>query len=93
MIKQRTNAGLPINLYYWRDKTGHEIDVIIDEAGELTPIAIKAGKTINTEYFKNLIYWNNLNESSKGYLLYTGDERQVRSNGIEVMDWKQFIHH
>jgi len=92
MIKQRTNSGLPINLYYWRDKTGHEIDVIIDEAGDLTPIEIKAGKTINTEYFKNLIYWNNLNESSKGYLLYTGDERQVRSNGIDVMDWKQFIH-
>ncbi|HLG02672.1 MAG TPA: ATP-binding protein, partial [Bacteroidia bacterium] len=26
LIKQRTNAGLPINLFYWRDKTGHEVD-------------------------------------------------------------------
>lgn len=91
MIKQRTNAGLPVNLYYWRDKTGHEVDVIVDDAGELTPIEIKAGKTINAEYFKNLQYWNNLNGSNKGYVLYAGDERQVRSKGIEVVGWDEYL--
>ncbi|MCY7356702.1 MAG: ATP-binding protein, partial [Rudanella sp.] len=45
LVKQRTNAGLPINLFYWRDKTGHEVDVIIDEAGKLIPIEIKSGQT------------------------------------------------
>ena len=91
LIKQRTNAGLPVNLYYWRDKTGHEVDVIIDDAGALTPIEIKAGKTVNTEFFKNLTYWTNLNESSKGYVLYNGAEHQIRSNGLEVMKWEAFL--
>lgn len=87
LVKQRTNAGNPVNLYYWRDKTGHEIDVIIDDGITLTPIEIKAGKTINKEFFKNLEYWNNLSGIQKGYLVYTGDERQQRSNGIEVINW------
>lgn len=91
LIKQRTNAGLPVNLYYWRDKTGHEVDVIIDDAGTLTPIEIKAGKTINAEFFKNLTYWTNLNESSKGYVLYNGAEQQIRSNGLEAMKWEAFL--
>ncbi|MFN9115910.1 MAG: ATP-binding protein, partial [Bacteroidota bacterium] len=54
MIKQRTNAGLDINLYYWRDKTGHEIDVIIDKGKSLIPVEIKSGKTIVNDFFKNL---------------------------------------
>jgi len=38
LVKKRTNAGLAINLFYWRDKTGHEIDIIVDNAGKLLPI-------------------------------------------------------
>lgn len=88
LVKQRTNAGAPVNLYYWRDKTGHEVDVIIDKGDSLIPIEIKSGHTINTEFFKNLLYWNKLSGMKKGYLIYGGDEEQKRSNGIEVMGWR-----
>ncbi len=89
LVKQRTNAGMPVNLYYWRDKTGHEIDVIVDNGDTLIPIEIKAGHTINSDFFKNLLYWNNLSGMKKGYLIYAGDEGQQRSNGIEVISWKK----
>jgi len=92
LVKKRTNAGRPINLYYWRDKTGHEIDIIIDNAGELIPIEIKSGKTINTEFFKNILYWKTLSEAPKGYVVYGGDQEQQRSNGIEVIGWNNFIY-
>ncbi|MBA3971828.1 MAG: DUF4143 domain-containing protein, partial [Bacteroidetes bacterium] len=87
-IKERTNNGLPINLFYWRDKTGHEIDLIIDNAGKLKPVEIKSGKTIHDEFFKNIIYWNKLSGNKQSYLLYSGDLTQNRSNGIKVMNWK-----
>jgi predicted AAA+ superfamily ATPase len=86
LVKKRTNAGEAVNLFYWRDKTGHEIDVIIDEGDKLIPIEIKAGKTINTDFFKNILYWNSLSGMAKGYLIYTGDEEQKRSNGVEVIN-------
>lgn len=87
-VKNRTNKGLPLNLYYWRDKTGHEIDVIVDDAGKLLPIEIKSGKTINNEFFKNLIFWIKLSRAKKAVLLYAGTQTQKRSDGIEVTNWR-----
>jgi predicted AAA+ superfamily ATPase len=87
LIKKRTNSGLPINLYYWRDKTGHEVDVIIDNSDTLIPVEIKAGKTISSEFFKNLSYWRALSGAQKAYVIYTGDENRKQSNGTEVISW------
>jgi len=91
LIKKRTNAGLPINLFYWRDKTGHEIDIIIDNAGKLLPIEIKSGKTINTEFFKNMDYWCNLSNAKKSIVLYAGAQNQKRSNGRETLNWRSLM--
>jgi predicted AAA+ superfamily ATPase len=91
LIKKRTNAGLTINLYYWRDKTGHEIDIIVDEGGELLPIEIKSGKTINTEFFKNIDYWSKLSNTERSILLYAGEPSQKRSNGKEILNWRSLI--
>jgi uncharacterized protein len=91
LIKNRTNAGLPINLYYWRDKTGHEIDVIIDNGNKLLPVEIKSGKTMNSEFFKNINYWCTLSGAEKSVLLYAGDQEQKRTTGKEVVNWKKFI--
>ncbi len=91
LLKKRTNAGLPINLYYWRDKTGHEIDVVVDSGNKLLPIEIKSGKTANAEFFKNIDYWCNLSGSEKSILLYAGEQNQKRSNGKEILNWKSLI--
>jgi predicted AAA+ superfamily ATPase len=92
LIKKRTNVGLPINLFYWRDKTGHEIDIIIDNAGKLLPIEIKSGKTINTEFFKNMDYWSNLSNAKKSMVLYAGSQNQKRSNGRETLNWRSLMN-
>ena len=92
LVKKRINAGLPVNLYYWRDKTGHEVDVIIDNGDTLIPIEIKAGKTINSDFFKTLLYWNELSKMQKGYLIYSGNQEQERSNGIEVVNWGNIFY-
>ena len=91
LVKKFTNAGLPANVFYWRDKTGHEIDVIIDIADDLTPIEIKSGKTINSDYFKNLKYWNNLSKGTKSIVIYSGNQSQNRSDGTKIINWRS-IH-
>lgn len=87
LVKKRTNSGKEINLYYWRDKTGREIDIIIDEGLTLLPVEIKSGKTVTNEYFKNLIYWMKLSNSENGVVIYGGEMDQNRSNGIKVCGW------
>jgi uncharacterized protein len=88
MVKKFTNKGLSVSLYFWRDKTGHEVDVIIDHAGKLIPVEIKSSKTINTDYFKNLKYWNNLSKLNQSILIYSGDQEQQRSDGTLITNWK-----
>ncbi len=87
--KQRFNKGLRSNLYFWRDKTGHEIDCIVESGGNLTPIEVKSGKTINSEMFKNIEYWKKISKSTNqdSYLIYGGNNNQKQS-GINVLSWK-----
>ncbi|MDO8965421.1 ATP-binding protein [Algoriphagus sp.] len=91
LIKERTNQAKEINLFFWRDKTGHEIDVLIDEGLDLFPMEIKSGKTINSDYFKNLRFWMNLSQKKMGTLLYAGTQPQSRSEGITIMNWKEYF--
>lgn len=87
LIKERFNRGLLSNLYFWRDNSGNEIDVILDEAGSLYPIEIKSGKTITSDYFKGLLFWNKLMPDVGGSVIYGGDTDQNRSNGMQVISW------
>jgi uncharacterized protein len=84
LLKHRWNKAKPDNLYFWRDNAGHEMDIIMDEAGTITPVEIKAGKTITAEYFKGLIYWHQLTDSTGGLIIYAGDMIQKRSQNIEI---------
>lgn len=90
-VKKRTNEGKQINLFYWRDKTGHEVDIIVDNAGILVPVEIKSGKTVNSEFFKKIQYWMSISGFSKGYVVYAGSEDQSRSSGIDAIGWANFI--
>jgi predicted AAA+ superfamily ATPase len=92
LLKQRLNKGLQDNLYYWRDKTGNELDVLLDNP-TLTAIEIKAGATISNDYQNGLLYFKNLaaNQHIKTVLCYTGTAAQERSNGIIIKPWEKLI--
>ncbi len=90
MIKNRFNKNEPDNLYFWRDNTGNEIDVLIDEGGQLYPVEIKSGKTITPDYFKGITFWNKLTGLQQGSVIYAGDELQKRSGNIQILPWNKF---
>lgn len=89
LLKQRLNAGLPPNQYFWRDKSGLEVDCLIEEGAKLIPIEIKSGETISPDFFSNLVKWGELaeNNASHSYVIYGGKESQKRSQGT-VLGWK-----
>ena len=91
MLKKRFNAGVADNLYYWRDKTGNEVDVLIDKAGTLTAIELKAGETISSDFFRGIEYFSGLKGKLEKFVVYGGKQEQKRSNGIIVKPWDQYI--
>ena len=90
LLKERFNAGATDNLYYWRDKTGNEVDIVSDNAGKLTALELKAGETISQDFFKGIEYFAALNKKPiQKILVYGGKEEQKRSNGIVVKPWNK----
>ncbi len=87
LIKNRQNQGIPGNLYFWRDSTGNEIDVIIEAGDKMMPLEIKSGQTVTPDFFTGLQKWLKLSGSEKGWLVYGGRQPQTRQN-VEVIPWR-----
>jgi len=90
LVKGRFNRGLPSNLYFWRDSTGNEIDILADQGDCLAPIEVKAGKTIAADYFAGLRRWCTLAGAAAGKatLVYAGKEQQRRAD-VSVIPWSK----
>lgn len=92
LLKNRFNVGENDNLYYWRDKTGNEVDIITENEGKLTTIELKAGETISNDFFKGLNYFSTLETpDTEKILIYGGNQTQNRTNDIKVKPWNNFI--
>lgn len=84
------NKSLNINLYFWRDSNGREIDLIADSGGRLMPVEIKSGQTINRDFFQNIEHWMSLAGQAAEHptLIYGGDEGTMRRE-VRILDWKK----
>jgi predicted AAA+ superfamily ATPase len=89
LLKHRYNQAKGNNLYFWRDNTGHEIDIIIETMKKLYPVEIKSGKTITDKFFKGILYWFKISGEKSGAIVYTGESGQKRSNNIEIVPWNK----
>jgi uncharacterized protein len=88
LFKNRLHQGKESDLYFWRDSTGHEIDLLLDLGSRHTPIEIKSGMTVASDFFQGLEYWRMLSgePDAPGALIYAGD-RAYRRQGFVVHPW------
>jgi predicted AAA+ superfamily ATPase len=89
LLKHRYNKAKSNNLYFWRDNTGHEVDVIIETMNKLYPVEIKSGKTITDKFFEGILWWFKISGEKSGAVVYAGETGQKRSNDIEVVPWNR----
>jgi len=75
-------------LYFWRDRTGHEVDMVVDTGKKLIPVEIKSSESIDGSFFDGLKYYISLGPpaSKTGVLIHGGDALYKRGNFI-VRPW------
>jgi predicted AAA+ superfamily ATPase len=56
LLKSRFNAGKESNLYFYRDKSQREVDVLQDEGGLYRAYEIKSAKVFHKDFLNNLSY-------------------------------------
>ena len=79
--------------FFWRDRRGREIDLLLDRQTKRTAIEMKSGATVSPSFFEALDYYRTLDDGldpGDCYLVYGGEEEQDRSRG-KVRSWKTLI--
>ena len=89
-IKRNFHRGENRLPYFWQDNHGKEIDCILVDGEKVTPIEIKAGKTMSASYFDNLRYWRPLAAlpEDQGYVVY-GGEQSMQTRAGTFISWRQ----
>lgn len=82
-MKQYLHQGQRPNCFYWRDSTGNEIDLLIEQANRIYPLEIKSSQTLKSEFFKNLAFFQKISGTppEQSFLIYAGTENQIRQQG------------
>jgi predicted AAA+ superfamily ATPase len=88
LIKRQFNQGQSSNLYFWRDKIGNEVDLLIETPHGLQAIEIKSGSTFSSDWLKGLKKWKSQTgmESPMPSIIYGGTESYERE-GCQVLRW------
>ena len=96
LVKYLLARGHQVPLYYFRDNLGNEIDLIWERARKVIGIEIKAGQTINSDWFKGQEYLKKImgNDVSALALVYGGKESQKRA-GVDIFSYREVarLHH
>ncbi len=87
--KRIYHTGEKPPLSFWRDKTGNEIDLLIEDGLKTIPVEIKSSKTFSFSFTENIRKWLLLkgNNAAEGYILYNGDTIVGKKNSITAYPW------
>ncbi|HOW52199.1 MAG TPA: ATP-binding protein [bacterium] len=88
--KRGWHNGHEITLSFWRDQTGHEVDVVVERGEGAIPIEIKSGRTVDDDFFKGLSYYAALSDTPRNdaAVVYGGDERYDSARG-RIYPWSR----
>jgi len=91
-MKDRLNAGASPQLYFYRDSEGNEVDLLLPVDGRLHAVEIKAGATVNPDYFKGLKTFaaHHPQALASGCVVFGGDQGQSRSDW-PVFSWRRLL--
>jgi predicted AAA+ superfamily ATPase len=90
LLKTNFNRGADIDLYYFRDSNGNEIDLLIPDGQDLIPIEIKSSETFHNQFLKGIHYIDRIYSSriKKSYILYGGNVEQKINKTSLLNYWK-----
>ena len=89
-LKRRFNQGKPADLYFWRDNSGLEADLLFENEGRLQMVEVKSGQTVTSDYIKAAQRAIRFapDEALAPWLIHGGEESYER-NGVQVMGWRK----
>lgn len=87
-FKRFHNLGEKPPLYFWRDQSKNEIDLLIYDGRKGFPIEIKLSQTFHPDFKKIIAQWLALegNPAKEGCVIYCG-EQKAQYGAVAVIPW------
>jgi len=91
-LKSRFNQAKAGNLYFFRDRTGNEIDIVAEAGNSLIPVEIKSAQTWSKDFYKGIDFFKDVfgNSVKKSFVIYGGNEKFTRSH-TTFLPWKHLV--
>lgn len=85
--KSKTTQGNPHGLYFYRDHSGKEVDLVIENSG-IQLVEIKLGKTFSSDWTAGMDFFDKeIKKSNSQTVVYGGDSSRTFQKG-SVVSWK-----
>jgi len=88
VVKQNYNNNLHINFYYWRDKSGNEVDLLYEKDNKINAIEIKSSSTFSQEFIKELNYLEKITEDEINKKVIYSSMKDTRYKDVLLQGWK-----
>ena len=92
LLKATLNRGEDLDVYFWRDVSGHELDFVLTPGRKMVPVEAKSGETLQSDYLKGIHFWRDFpgQEKAPAALVYGGDSSMMRSD-IALYSWRDWL--
>ncbi|MCX5781366.1 MAG: ATP-binding protein [Elusimicrobia bacterium] len=89
-LKSRFNKGMSSNLLFFRDRTGNEADLVVENALSVDLVEIKSAETYNESLSKGINKVKDMirKKTRKAYVVYAG-EKELSIKGIDYLPWRK----
>lgn len=89
--KRFYNLGEIPSLYFWRDQSGSEIDLLIYDGRVGYPIEIKLSQTLHPDFPTSIGRWLEIknNTATEGAVIYCGDHAAFTKTSVKAVPWYQ----
>ena len=93
LTKQRWHQALRSDLFHYRDRKGHEVDLVLEREDATVAIEVKSGATVSADHLRGLLRFGAaaqeapLVRSLESVLVYGGTEHR-RTAGVRLVPWR-----
>ena len=90
--KNNFNTGQNEDMYYFRDNTGNEVDLITERDGEPLAIEIKAAAKVNNAMLRGLHFWQKNQPLGHAVLIHGGTTNKAVNDRTGIVPWTEVVN-
>ncbi len=83
------NNGYNDQMYFYRDSSQNEVDLILERAGQVMAIEIKSAGKFHADHLRGLNYINKFKQGIQKILIHAGRTNQVIDESVQLLPWTE----